>query len=699
MDILAATSAAFIAGIVEGRSVLKHYCENDEKSSGSEQTQSLLVPSLVYGTLSLPLTVIGSSPSVELVSRFSQLEIPEPRTPVMAEHPKDASSEDIHQYEPTIRRMKLGLPSNGELDGQNEDKLTNPNGGRNVLQMREENRRALAATHEKKLAEKAIDSANAFNALTSHVQGTHRGDYRGQVKGGSSVAPPILGKTLPTTVAENMRRARILLIGWGAVSATVLYQKYQRERNDDKKGQIVHSQQGKNLAAVQKYMQCTGCNAGVAMRIMTDHQELNEVKRTICSPRKHPINFDKMDTLIPCSLPIICSAQQTLVAHEDIPVWSIGDNANDWLDIPFDKRMFFENIDGSKQFVILESITSTSLLGGVISQQRRYLKQGNERQSILQAEISSRMIQNALKVKFEGSVGVTHIIVGTTAKHVSDDGPFDVLPTDRIRLNSMDAVASKIVQSVHLALSAVNDLKKPKDSKQTENTDFHNHMSQSTATKNVMEANKSSSNFLLKAIDTVGMQIHNAGRKVVSAATNTVVDAVDSVGRQVRKASQIVIDTADNVGILLIKTIKRSPNYKGTIHVLSDDLELVSWAKSIMAPRDFQIIWHDVRRHNYTKPLDQKEFDNKSTDIFLVLCTTDACTIHTSTVLATMLPIEQTNKIISVVEKVSSCDTLHILLNAENEMIAEPICVALIHEELIANAKTFLISDKLEPNN
>lgn len=697
MDILAATSAAFFAGIVEGRSVLKHHCDNDEKSSHSEQMQSLIVPSLLYGTLSLPLTVIGSSPSIELVSRFSQLEIQERRTPVMAEHPKDASSEDIHQSEPTIRRMKLGLP-----EGQHEDKLTNLNGGRNVIQMREENRRALAATHDKKMAEKeeAIDSANVSNALTSQVQGAYRSDYRGQVKGGSSVAPPLLGKSLPTAVAENMRRARILFMGWGAVSAAVLYQRYQREKND-KEEQIVNSQRGKSLAAIQKYMQCPGCNAGVAMRIMTDHQDINEVKRMIGSPRTHPINFDKMDTMVPCSLPIMCSTEQSLVAHEDIPVWSIGDNANDWLDIPFDKRMFFGNNDGSKQFVILESITSTSLLGGVISQQQRYLKEGNERQSILQAEISSRMIQNALKVKAGGTVGVTHIIVGTTAKHVSDDGPFDVLPTDRIRLNSMDAVASKIVQSVHRALNAVNDIKKPKDdSKQKENADFHNHMSQITGTKNGIEENKSSSsNILLRAIDTVGMQIHNVGRKVVSAASNAVVGAVDSVGRQVRKGSQIVIDTADNVGTLLIQTIKRSPNYKGTIHVFSDDLELVSWAKSIMTPRDFQIIWHDVRRHSYTKPLERKKFDNKSTDIFLVLCANDACTMHTSTVLATVLPIEQTKKIISVVEKVSSSDTLHTLLNAENEMIAEPICVASINEELIAKAKTFLISDKLEPKS
>jgi len=73
--------------------------------------------------------------------------------------------------------------------------------------------------------------------------------------------------------------------------------------------------------------------------------------------------------------------------------------------------------------------------------------------------------------------------------------------------------------------------------------------------------------------------------------------------------------------------------------------------------------------------------------------------MHTSTVLATVLPIEQTKKIISVVEKVSSSDTLHTLLNAENEMIAEPICVASINEELIAKAKTFLISDRLEPKS
>jgi len=685
MDILTATSAAFLAGIVEGASVLKHHCENN-KESGDEQ--SLIIPSLVYGSMSLPLAVIGSSPSVGLVSRYSHVHIQEhvtaPDEPVIGESSKDSSSQS-NQSEPSIRRMKLGLAGNAESDSQNEDKLTNPNGGRNVLRMREENRRVVAAMYEKKLVEKEMDASNTV----SQVQGRHN-DYHGQLKGRSRGAISILGKALPTTLAENMRKVRILLLGYSIVSATVLYQKFQLDRNENH-AQRNCSQKEKQLIAIQNYMQCKECKAGVAMRVMIEHQDINELKRVQQSPRSQLMG-------IPCSFPITSSTQEYESESEgSIPVWSLGGHASDWFDIPLNKRMLFGS--GSGQFVILESITSTSLLEGVLSQQRGYLKQTNEHQSILQTEISSRLIQNALKAKYADSVGIAHIMIGTTMKHASERGSFDILATDRIRLNSMDVVASRIIQSVHLALSRETEKSSQDAAKEIKKTDFHNHISQSIiAAKGGIEENRASSNILLRAIDTVGMQIRNGCRKVVEVATNTVVGAVDTVGRQVRTASQTVLDAADNVGNLLIKTIKRSPDYKGIIHVFSDDLELVFWAKSIMTPRDFHVIWHDIRRDDYKVSLTKQVFDEKSKEIFLVLTKNDISTIHTTTTLASIFPEKQMKKIISIVEKGSSCETLVSLLRPDNGLIIEPICVASIHEELIAHAKRILVSERLEAN-
>ena len=702
MDILAATSAAFLAGIAEGKSVLKHHCENNKESSGGQE-QSLIIPSLVYGSLSVPLTVIGSSPSVELVSKYSHLEIPEFITtldaPVIDESPKNQERDSLNQQstqsEPSVRRMKLGLPGNAESDSQNSDKITNSNSGRNVIRMREDNRRVVAAMHEKTLVKKEKDASIA----ASQVQGTQN-DTRGKQKGRSLSAAPILGKTLPTALAENMRRARILLLGYSIMSATLLYQNILRDR-DESKEERNHSQREKQLIAVRQYMKCKQCKAGVAMRIMTEHQDISELKRVQGNPRTQLTNSDTMEIEIPCSLPIQIYSQELQAASEtNIPVWTPGENASDRLDIPLNKRMLYGNKSGSRRFVILESITSTSLLDGVLSRQRTYSMQASERQSIMQNEISSRMIQNAVKVKYADCVGVAHIMIGTTTmKDAGERGSLDVIQSERIRLNSMDAVASRIIQSVELALTAKVKDQSSKDAKETKKTDFHDHISQAATTaKSEAEENKASSNILLRVIDSVGMQIRSGGRKVMTVTTNTVVGAVDTVGRQVRTASQMVLDAADSVGDLLIKTIKRSPNHKGTIHVFSDDLQLVSFAKSIMAPRNFRIIWHDIRNDGYTKTLTKKAFDEKSRDMFLVITKNDTSTIHATIALASIFPVEQKKKIISVLEKGSSRDTLMSLLRAEDEFITEPICVESIHEELIAHAKTILVSERLEAN-
>ena len=123
MDIVASTSLSFLAGVAEGRSVLKHYCKSNDL-----EHQGVFIPSLVYGFLSFPMTVVGSSPSVELVAKYSTLQINEARhysddrdLPMEEITLSDDFDENSTRISSETRKMKLGLPGPGYLPRQGED--------------------------------------------------------------------------------------------------------------------------------------------------------------------------------------------------------------------------------------------------------------------------------------------------------------------------------------------------------------------------------------------------------------------------------------------------------------------------------------------------------------------------------------------------------------------------------------------------
>jgi len=79
-------AAAFAAGTLEGASILSSYSsnrseENAEKynsssmkmSSSSNAALSLILPSLVYGTIALPMSIIGTSPGPGIINTLSDL--------------------------------------------------------------------------------------------------------------------------------------------------------------------------------------------------------------------------------------------------------------------------------------------------------------------------------------------------------------------------------------------------------------------------------------------------------------------------------------------------------------------------------------------------------------------------------------------------------------------------------------------------
>ena len=709
MDILAATSMALVAGVAEGTSVLKHYCKTNDS-----EDESIVIPSLVYGTISLPLTVIGASPSAPLVARMSGLHIQE--KVLLQEEEEELNSTDHHKSNHqngtsssiNMRRtMKLGLPGNGDIKAANEDVvLTNPAGGLNVNQLREDNRRALAAMNEKRLHQDRLrkeDSANirtqSPSAAVMQKDKFEQGRIQGRPSSNSTTSTSLLGTRLPTQFAENMRRARILLLGYGIVSATIVYQAHKKnEQNSSKSDEPEREISERDCAAVRKYMECDHCELGVAMRMMNDRIGMDEIIREMGKKSRMALFQGGMSA--PCSLPIICS-QETGVAPQQFsqsdletgnkpPYWALGQNRQEWDEIPLSERMYFGGIDGSgRRYVLLESIISTSIKDGASLQRLRHLQLSDKCSSTQHAEINSLKIQHALKKKCkEEDIGVAHIMIGTTIDDTGRTGTIDILPSQRVIINSMDAMAFGIVKSINQILNKADEIKR-EESKATDDESTTDDMPNSLP-ETEKEAEAASTTRFLKAVDYVGRQIRNGGELVVSTFFNT----IDTVGRKIRQGGTMIVRTTG----ALRKSFRRSPKPRVIINIYSDDLNIVAWLKGVLGPCDFQIVWHDVRRDDFIGKFPKAS--STSTDLFLVLCSNDDDTIHATMTLMSNFPPDEQDKIISVVESYSARDTLEAFLDIDDEArtTMEPICAASIHEELIAYAKSLLIGKNMSPS-
>jgi hypothetical protein len=113
--------AAWAAGIVEGGSVLK-------QATKDESFASLLLPSVVYGTVALPMSVIGESPGPALLAMFhSQVVLPRDTpapTPSRDERPIDNSIPMIQRVRQENRSKHQPAIQTGS---SKSSKVSNPN--------------------------------------------------------------------------------------------------------------------------------------------------------------------------------------------------------------------------------------------------------------------------------------------------------------------------------------------------------------------------------------------------------------------------------------------------------------------------------------------------------------------------------------------------------------------------------------------
>ena len=726
MDILASTSVAFLAGVAEGRSVVKHYYETHEHDG-----ERVLVPSLVYGTLAMPLTIVGSSPSIEVVLPESKYMVSSGQNIAgvddnndIEERTESSSNDQISAEGNGMRKMKLGLSGLGQNESEKAATLSNPAGGLNVTQLREENRRAIAATrtierenHQQESEEQKTRVVNSKTASVSSIAQNHlRGNGQNHIEGNRPSAQNAQIQQhrggLPTKFAEIMRRSRVFLIGYSIVSATIAYQEYIKKDSKTSSEEYNQIQNGgRNPSIVQNYMDCDKCVDGVAMRILSNSSELKGLGLASSESKSKLGLLQKVIGVksIPCSLPIDCSTECgtnisprsfpfNCESEDTLPIWDLGNKGSEWNELPLNRRMFFSSDDGIRRGIFLESTVSTSIADGLLL---TYPRASKFHRAMDAVDINSRKIQHTLQAAGEGGVGITHIVLGTTVDR-NRKSTTDIIPSQKVFINSMDAIVFVIRKTVNQILTDGDRMKAEEAAKKAlaENNAPQGNFSDTITTVERQE-HSSSSNPLLMVVDNVGKTILKGGALIVNTAIQ-VGDAIDNVGRQIRNGGKIIATKAGNLGNSIINIVIRSPTYRAKINVYSDDEIYFNWLKETLDEKQFHLVWHDMKKIHALETNSSKDADRE--EIYLILCSEDDNTIHAATSLMSTLPPEEHRKIISIVDSVSASDTLDAFQGGKDNSMGhthkmESICVSSIHEELYAYAKNLLVAEKMNPES
>jgi hypothetical protein len=172
-------SAALVAGVVEGSEVLNHECY---RSIGSTDSVRIIPLSFVYGSIAVPLSVVGASPGPNLTAPLVAWAFPN----ALPKSDEGSSTHSSSYVDDSPMRRVVG--HNGISSTKDHMRAM-------VSQTREAKRRTMAA----------------MSAAPSKIMGS------------AGYLATLDGKPLPTTLAEAMRRSRIFLVGAGTVVALFTY--------------------------------------------------------------------------------------------------------------------------------------------------------------------------------------------------------------------------------------------------------------------------------------------------------------------------------------------------------------------------------------------------------------------------------------------------------------------------------------------
>jgi hypothetical protein len=725
--LLATTAVAFAAGLVEGKSVIDHHQKRNSDKDGSNATigndddniDSVIVPTLVYGVLSLPLSAIGASPSLEMISKITPLSTTLSNIHNLREEEERttaATTAKIKTRKQPTRRMKLGPET--AFDDIDKNTIEHQRLQFNVQKVREENRRTLAATRERR---RQMDSEHNHNnndnddqiqsqrifptnklvkeSSRDRVYQTqalmHGKTVQKQSQLSSNYIATLDGRVLPTRLAEGMRRVRMLVFGYSLINVAIavhLSSKNDNDYNNDAKGKkndiepqqsnnyIMCNKDSTNQLFVNRYTAhpCAGSNkkenmngssdnngGGVTIRLFEDCKRLEDFLQ-VSTNTTHPIlDIDKSSKRKGCILPIVSSTELN------------------WNEVPISTNWFFkydedENEITSQPFILLESNICSSSLKECVEQfcenkDTRILwhnikEKTQAHNSILEGKKIKQIAQRKLFSKAvvdddsQQNLEVVHIFIGNG---LDQNHTLNIMDDKYIYINGLHAIVNRIVEQVKVvessrieSLELVQDITQSSQISSTPTLPYDDVNQEEKITKSITP---------LHIVEDLGKNIRQCGQIVA----NYIGKSVSSIQTSIQ-STKATTDTTTTT----------------TLNIFTDDPNMMKWLDASLPKNgiNVKLCFHDIT----TKRFEQ---DISKDDLFLFACSSDAATINIASAVMSCRRDVDSSHFITLIEKESSGEVMKSLLPKQFQKYS-PLCMQSIHEEIFSISTKFLCEGK-----
>jgi hypothetical protein len=315
-------ATAWAAGVVEGGTVLVHAAKKENKEA---TPISFVFTSILYGTLALPLGLIGASPGPSVIASL-------PYAPSLrALESLHSQSETTNDDQPKPTKLQETQETTNDENGEREQITPLISRSEMIRKVREDNRRSLV---RKQHPPAPPTRAHQRTAPAKFFAGLD-------------------GRPLSTPLAEGMRRARFLFMGASLVMSVLSYEQWQQEERHESAQLRRH---GRDAQAIQSLVGHGSKENGVVVRLVGHCDRLEGLRSRssgVVVPLLYPTNHNPLPA-----------------TNGSYAYWNLGNTPQEWRQVPLTGDWLLRSRDRASSLVVEADVSSSSPLSTYLSPQQ-----------------------------------------------------------------------------------------------------------------------------------------------------------------------------------------------------------------------------------------------------------------------------------------------------------------------------------------
>lgn len=629
-------ATALAAGIIEGASVLaRAKQERDAAPTASILSPQLLIPAVLYGSISLPLGIIGASPGPTMIGYLPFA--PNADAIFLRTHQRPASA----ALPPPPPVVEAPAPETTAAAAT----TTNPKGVRRVDLLRVENR------------DRQVRSSGASSPAT-------------QIPIRRRVAPPSLptrylatldGQALPTSLAEAMRRTRFLLIGAGLVTVALSYNQTRPEQKKKIRLRSTAILPGKDAAAIRRLV--ANSTQGAVLRYCDSLPQLLSASTSAKTSSNTSV----------ATIPLYSQS-----ISSDVLFWNPGSEPKEWETTPISNDWLMKTAGEdatSKQLLVMEAdVTPTltsiqhyfsfSLPDDTKQKQKSIVDASSQSTASLTNNLSKSMllfhslIESAASNPAFHSVSTVQVVLGCAGK------PALPLPENVVYMDGsigLGVEVESVLEQMHEQVKS--KLLEAKTESQQRRAKVHLGIDESNVLENP---------------DPTGASAEDSETSAIAIVNDTFFAFIDTVGSSIRRT--IMWPVVQIQGLQEDYAFWRLQANNRVVHVLSDQRTFVQFLQRSLHA-DWRIVWYDATKDSDVSLYQQRE----AAGIAIVCCSTDETTRAFLMATASNNKELQTQQVLSILIDKQAQD---------EEVEATTISIREVHENLFAQVRVLLSEGK-----